>query len=83
MAVARGSADAVDVYASWNGHTSVATWEVLAGPSASSLRVVAQAERAGFETAMEAMTAGPWIAVRALDAAGTVLGSSTPVAMPG
>jgi arylsulfotransferase ASST len=82
IAVERRSADSLSVYASWNGHTGVASWQVLGGPSAASLEVVASAERAGFETAIEAATTAALIAVRALDAAGAVLGSSTPVAAP-
>jgi hypothetical protein len=83
MAVERPSGETVSVHASWNGHTGVASWEVLAGPSASGLKAVATAERAGFETTVEATTAEPWIAVRALDASGAVLGSSTPVRSQG
>ena len=45
------------VYASWNGATLVASWRVLAGPSATSLKPVAQAPRTGFETAI-ALPAG-------------------------
>ena len=39
-----------DVYASWNGATEVATWEILAGPRARGLRTVASGRRTGFET---------------------------------
>jgi hypothetical protein len=83
VAIERQAADAVSVYASWNGHTGVAGWEVLAGPSESNLQVVATADRSGFETAIEATTTEPMIVVRALDAAGTVLGSSSPIANRG
>src|SRR6266702_3764197 len=37
------------VYASWNGATRVASWSVLAGPTATSLQPVAHATRGGFE----------------------------------
>ena len=38
------------VYASWNGATDVAHWEVLAGPAGGSMRVIAASPRTGFET---------------------------------
>ncbi|HEY6012545.1 MAG TPA: arylsulfotransferase family protein, partial [Candidatus Limnocylindrales bacterium] len=81
-AVERVSTGSLRVHASWNGHTGVATWEVLAGPSVSALRPVASAERTGFETVIEAVTDEPLIAVRARDAAGTELGVTDPVAAP-
>jgi hypothetical protein len=70
------------VYASWNGATLVSSWRVLAGPSPAQLQAVAQAPRAGFETAvpLPAGTAGPYVAVQALDAAGHALGVSAAVA---
>ncbi len=46
-----GAPGAGTVYASWNGATQVASWRVLAGPTAATLVAVAQAPRAGFETA--------------------------------
>ena len=73
------------VYASWNGATLVASWTVLAGPSASSLKAIAQVARTGFETAIPIpiATIGPYLAVQALDAAGQVLGTSQVVSQPG
>lgn len=66
----------VNVYASWNGATQVASWRVLGGASASSLAPVASAPRAGFETTIA--TPGPeaFVAVQALDVNGAVLGTS-------
>jgi hypothetical protein len=80
-----GGAAGATVYASWNGATLVASWSVLAGPSASSLTAVAQAPRGGFETAIPipAATVGPYVAVQALGAAGQVLGTSAAVSQPG
>jgi hypothetical protein len=65
-------------YASWNGATLVASWRVLAGPSAASLQPLTQAARAGFETAipLPAGASGPYFAVQALDGSGVVLGVS-------
>jgi hypothetical protein len=72
------AAGAGTVYASWNGATLVASWTVLAGPTPTSLKPVAQGPRSGFETAipMPAGTVGPYVAVQALDAAGLPLGVS-------
>ncbi len=69
------------VYASWNGATLVASWRVLAGASPSSLGTVALEPRSSFETAIAvpAGTAGPYVEVQALGAAGQVLGSSAAV----
>jgi hypothetical protein len=72
------------VYASWNGATLVASWRVLAGATPASLSAVAQVARTGFETAIQlpTPTAGPYLAVQALDSAGQALGVSTVVAQP-
>jgi hypothetical protein len=63
------------LYASWNGSTVLATWRVLTGSSERALSAVAEARRAGFETAIPipAPTAGSYITVQALDGAGNVL----------
>ncbi len=80
MAFSAGGAGGIagTVYASWNGATGVASWRVLAGASASSLRAILTAPRSGFETAIAVPggTSGPYLAVQALNAAGAVLGSS-------
>jgi hypothetical protein len=67
------------VYASYNGATGVATWEVLAGGQRTGLVPVATARRTGFETAVSVGTAGPYFAVRAKDAKGQILGTSKTV----
>src|SRR5262249_44073077 len=64
------------VEASWNGATDVASWRVLAGSSPGQLAAVAGAPRTGFETAHAVATTGHYLAVQALDRAGTVLGTS-------
>jgi hypothetical protein len=71
-----------NVYASWNGATQVARWEVLAGPSASSLAPAGSAARSGFETRVRS-SAAAFVAVRALDAAGNVLGTSRAISTGG
>jgi hypothetical protein len=69
-------------YASWNGATELAAWRVLAGASPTTLRVLAQAQRSGFETAipLPAGTVGPYVAVQALGSSGQLLGASAAVA---
>jgi hypothetical protein len=79
--VAERKGDAVTVYASWNGATEVAGWRVLAGPAADQLVEAGTASRDGFETAIEVTTGEPFIAVEALDAGGTVLGTSDAIEM--
>ena len=69
----------VKLYASWNGATEVATWEVLAGPHKGQLEPLGSVPRDGFETALLARTAEPYVAVRAKDSSGRVLGVSKPV----
>jgi hypothetical protein len=68
------------VYASWNGATEVARWEVLAGSSADAMVPVGGAAKAGFETSVEIPTGAKLYAVRALDASGQALASSKAVA---
>ena len=67
------------VYASWNGATAVASWQVLAGPSPSSLVPVTRAQRSSFETVLSAFNPGPYYAVQALSSDGRVLGTSATV----
>jgi hypothetical protein len=75
----RASDEEVRVYASWNGATQVAAWEVLAGPSSTQLESVGSVPRNGFETAMLVRTAKQYVAVRAKDGSGEVLGTTEPV----
>jgi Arylsulfotransferase (ASST) len=79
VALEQGPDDKVKLYASWNGATEVATWEVLAGPHQSRLESVGSVPRDSFETAMLVRTFDPYVAVRAKDRLGQPLGTSTPV----
>jgi len=72
----RASGGALRVYASWNGATEVATWEVLAGSAPERLEPVGSAPRKGFETAITFRTDEPYVAVKARDRSGRVLGAS-------
>jgi hypothetical protein len=65
-----------DVYASWNGATEVASWQIFAGPSAGSLKSVAAGPRTGFETKITVPGRPRFVAARAKDAAGRVLSTS-------
>jgi arylsulfotransferase ASST len=67
------------VYASWNGATNVATWRVFAGTSRSALHQVGSGRRSGFETAIAVRSKGPYFAVQAHDAKGTLLAKSAAV----
>jgi Arylsulfotransferase (ASST) len=79
LAATRAEDGRVTVYASWNGATAVARWQLVAGPDAQRLHPVATVPKAGFETELTARTAEPFVRVRALDADGTVLGTSRAV----
>lgn len=64
------------VYASWNGATELAEWQVLAGSDPASLKPVALSQRTGFETAIAVASSGSYFAVVGLDRAGRELGRS-------
>jgi EmrB/QacA subfamily drug resistance transporter len=61
------------VYASWNGATEVASWKVLAGAGG---QTIATATKSGFETAIPVGQGYNTFKVQALDAHGTVIGTS-------
>jgi hypothetical protein len=56
----------------------VASWRVSAGATPDALVAAAVEPRSGFETSISVSTAGPYVAVQALNAAGQVLGTSEP-----
>jgi hypothetical protein len=64
------------VYASWNGNTDVARWDVLSGPDSDHLGRVAGRPWSGLETMVQLETPPAAVAVRALDASGRTLGTS-------
>jgi hypothetical protein len=65
----------VETFASWNGATTVAFWQILSGSSASHLKPVLTAARSGFETTAQLATA-KFFQLRALSASRKVLASS-------
>jgi hypothetical protein len=71
-----GAVRGMTVYASWNGATQVARWEVLARSSSGGSSVVAEHVRTGFETAITLGRSYDAYAVRALGARGKVLATS-------
>jgi Arylsulfotransferase (ASST) len=73
---AERSSHGVTVYASWNGATEVARWQVLAESSGGTLLAVASSDREGFETTLEVGTHEERVAVQALDRNGNILGRS-------
>jgi hypothetical protein len=79
VAAETGPDDEVTLYASWNGATEVASWEVLAGPGPDRLEPVGSAPRKGFETAIKVQTAEPYVGVRAKNGAGKMLGTTKTV----
>jgi hypothetical protein len=65
------------VYASWNGATDVHSWQLLAGTQANAMRPVWSTRSRGFESELRAAaSAGPYLAVQALDTGGSLLGQS-------
>ncbi len=52
------------------------TWQVVAGATPENLVPVASGPRQGFETTIDFSTDLPYVAVRALDSSGAVLGES-------
>jgi hypothetical protein len=73
--VAEPGNEQVTVYASWNGATEVAHWQVLAGPSPDRLEEVVSAPSKGFETAILVETTEAYVGVRAKDPSGRALGA--------
>ncbi len=68
------------LYASWNGATEVATWELRSGTSESALDRSQTVQRTGFETALEIPAGARYAAAVARDRTGAPLGSSPVVA---
>src|SRR5215211_1874216 len=79
LAAEAGPDDEVTLYASWNGATEVADWEVLAGPGPDRLEQAGSVPSRGFETAVKVTTTEPYVGVRAKDTSGKVLGTSKAV----
>jgi hypothetical protein len=77
--VRRTSPSRVSIYVSWNGATTVARWQVLAGASPTKLAPAAASPRRDFETRIDLTSTANTYAVRALSASGRVLATSEAV----
>lgn len=64
------------VYASWNGATEVAGWQVYAGNQPNILTLVSSANKNGFETAINVGSGWTFFQVKALDSKGKIIGVS-------
>lgn len=79
VAAGAGSSGKTNVYASWNGATTIASWRVLAGASPSALAPAGSGAFGGFETTIPIAGTPAYVAVQALGASGNVLGTSAAV----
>jgi hypothetical protein len=75
----RTSGPSSTVYASWNGATQVSSWQILGGPTPTSLAPVATVPFKGFETAATVPSGSAYFLAQALDAGGHVLANSPAV----
>lgn len=76
IAAAAGAHGTTTVYASWNGATAVASWQVLAGANTKALAPAGSAAKSGFETSISVAGKPAYVAVQALGAGGEVLSTS-------
>jgi hypothetical protein len=90
---ARTSGSATAVYASWNGATTVTSWQLLTGSSSSHMTAVSTTPKSGFETTIPAPNPSScppgasclqaprplYLQVRALSPSGKVLATSKAV----
>jgi arylsulfotransferase ASST len=68
------------LHASWNGATELAKWQLLSGKNQGSLLPGASTPKRGFETALSLRgVGGAYVAARALDRTGRILGTSRAV----
>jgi hypothetical protein len=77
---AQRNATGTTVWASWNGSTEVAAWQVLGGPDASHLSPIGgPVAKNGFETSMAIGGHYATLEVQARGASGAVLATSNPI----
>ncbi|THV85390.1 hypothetical protein D6D02_08023 [Aureobasidium pullulans] len=77
-AYAINSTAATRIYVSWNGATSVSSWQFYGGSSVGDdFLVIGQTAKEGFETFWEADKFYQWVRVEAIDADGNALRNSS------
>jgi Arylsulfotransferase (ASST) len=76
VAAEKGPQDRVTLFASWNGATEVATWQVSAGSDPDTLEPLASAPKKGFETVITVHTNEPYVSLQAMNNSGKVLGTT-------
>jgi len=81
LATSTDSTGAVTLYASWNGATGVASWQVSLGPTPTTMSPVTTAPSIGFETAIALGAISGYTTVTAIDSTGRMLATSQPVAV--
>jgi hypothetical protein len=72
----RAGTGARKLYASWNGATEVASWQLQAGPTVASLVTVDTVPRTGFETTFDFPAGAAYAVAVAVGAHGKPLGAS-------
>jgi outer membrane protein assembly factor BamB len=82
LAVGASGGGTTQLYASWNGATDVASWQILGGSNPNALVPLGSARRTGFETRIAANSNAPYFAVRALNSSGKGLATSPVAATP-
>jgi hypothetical protein len=75
------SSGSTTIYASWNGATAVASWQLSTGSTPSQLQAVGTTPRSGFETAIPLAASQGYATVSALDGNGNILSVSPPVGL--
>ncbi len=82
LALRPNSDGTMQLFASWNGATNVASWRVLSGANSKSLRLLGSVPTHGFETSIKVHSGNPSFAVQPADGSGNVLATSRPAGAP-
>jgi hypothetical protein len=76
ISIVRNPSGSITYRLSWNGATEVASWRLMSGSTASTLKPVKTVPRSGFETAATVSAPGTHFAADALDSSGRRLARS-------